>query len=431
MSRGSSPKRRKSRTTRPIRKKSKLSNAYSEKRVALVIGNGAYNESPLRNPVNDAKAMTKVLTEVDFEVKLLTDATRKQMKNAIHKFGNKLHQGGVGLFYFAGHGVQVNGKNYLIPVGAEIYDEYDVEEEAVNVGIVLGRMDKAKNRVNILILDACRSNPYQRSFRSVNRGLAMIDAPRGTLIEYSTAPGMIADDGTEANSPYTEELLNYILLENVEVVSVFRQVRGKVIKKTKGRQIPWEISSFVGDFFFRPTIFAKSPLKPKFSFRSTPIGNLYGVGVEEILLKNSFYESSWNKDGKGILSEYTNKTINNDIVIGDATTGLIWQKSGSSKTMPYNLVNTFIDQLNQDQFAGFSDWRLPTLEEVLSLMEPERKGNNLFIDPVFDSSQKWIWTADRLNRSEIWSVNFYYGVIYHSFANHELYVRAVRSIHSS
>ena len=424
--------------SRPIRKKSRIPDEYAENRIALVIGNGAYNESPLRNPVNDAKAMADVLKAVDFAVNLLTDANRKQIRAAIRKFGEHLQKSGVGLFYFAGHGVQVNGKNYLIPVSAEIHDEDEVEDEAVNVGSVLRKMDKAKNRVNILILDACRSNPYERSFRSMNRGLAMIDAPRGTLIEYSTSPGMVADDGTEANSPYTGELLNHIPLEGVEVERVFKGVRGAVIEKTGGRQVPWEASSLVGDFYFRPPVIVvppepepaqprietpPAPVRPKSTtaspkpetnavirLRSTPISELSPDAVKEMLQEKGFYDRDWNKDGKGIHHKYVAKTINHDNVVIDEATGLMWQQSGSSRYMTYDKLKAYIDQLNRNKFAGFDDWRLPTLEEAMSLIEPEKKGNELYIDPVFDANQQWIWTSDQLRASVAWIVYFIVGL---------------------
>lgn len=448
--------------SRPIRKKNHISDEYSENRVALVIGNGAYNESPLRNPVNDAKAMAEVLKEVNFDVNLLTDVTRRQMRDAIRKFGENLQKGGVGLFYFAGHGVQVNGKNYLIPVSAEIHDEDEVEDEAVNVGSVLRKMDRAKNRVNILILDACRSNPYERSFRSMNRGLAMIDAPRGTLIEYSTAPGMVADDGTESNSPYTGELLNHIPLEGLEVERVFKGVRAAVIEKTQGRQVPWEASSLVGDFYFRPPVTVvppepepaqlpvetpPAPVRPKpktaspkpetnapakavIRLRSTPVNELSSDAVKEMLQEKGFYHSQWNKNGKGIRHQYAAKTINNDKVVIDEATGLMWQQSGSNEFMTYDKVLTYIDQLNRDKFAGFDDWRLPTLEEAMSLMEPEEKDNNLYIDPVFHANQRWILTSDQNRASVAWFVGFAFGLCgFYDVGG--IYVRAVRFGQSS
>lgn len=159
----------------------------SEKRVALVVGNAAYRTSPLKNPVNDARAMAHALRANGFQVIARENVSQKEMRRAIIEFGERLRDGGIGLFYYAGHGLQVGGRNYLVPVDAEIRSESEVE--SVDVASVLARMETARNRLNIVVLDACRDNPFARSFRSTSRGLASIDAPSGTIIAYATAPG--------------------------------------------------------------------------------------------------------------------------------------------------------------------------------------------------------------------------------------------------
>lgn len=226
-----------------------------EARNALIIGNSDYYMGILANPVNDARAMARVLRNVDFNVLLYENvSTKDEMKMAIRKFGNLLRNNkGVGLFYFAGHGIQVNGFNYLIPVHAEITTEEEVEYEAVDVGFVLAQMESAENRVNIVIFDACRNNPFARTFRSANRGLASINAPRGSLIAYATAPGSTASDGTGDNGLYTGELLKQINRNNLKIEDVFKNVRAEVVVKSNEKQIPWESSSLIGDFYFSRT----------------------------------------------------------------------------------------------------------------------------------------------------------------------------------
>jgi caspase domain-containing protein len=177
------------------------------------------------------------------------------MKRGIRTLCEKTQNGGIGLFYFAGHGIQVNGKNFLIPVGVTINHEDEVEDESVDLDFLLGQMLQAQNRLNIVILDACRNNPFARSFRSTSRGLAHVNAPqvnasRGTLIAYATAPGDIASDGDRRNSPYTEELLKYIKEANLKIEEVFKRVRVAVLNKTAGKQRPWESLSIVDDFYF-------------------------------------------------------------------------------------------------------------------------------------------------------------------------------------
>jgi len=220
-------------------------------KVALVIGNSDYTISPLLNPANDARDMADALRDNGFEVLEYEDIPDlAEMKKAIRSFGGRIRNGGVGLFYYAGHGLQVSGKNYLIPIQAEIYSEEEVEYESVDVGFVLAQMENAGNRMNIVILDACRNNPFARSWRSASQGLAFIDAPTGTLIAYATAPGKVASDGTGDNGLYTEELLDQIRIEGLKIEDVFKQVRAAVVERSDGQQTPWESSSLIGDFYF-------------------------------------------------------------------------------------------------------------------------------------------------------------------------------------
>jgi len=222
----------------------------SEVRTALVIGNAAYKHNPLNNAVNDARAMAQTLRSVGFEVTLEENLDQKRMKKAILAFGRGIAKGGVGLFYFAGHGVQAGGSNFLIPIGASIYDELEVEVESVDAAYVLARMASARNRLNIAILDACRDNPFGRSFRSSARGLAYMNAPSGTFIAYATAPGTVAADGPGQNSFYTRELINQLQVPGLTIEQVFKRVRAAVERQTNGRQIPWESSSLKGEFYF-------------------------------------------------------------------------------------------------------------------------------------------------------------------------------------
>ncbi|MFZ5939390.1 MAG: caspase family protein [Bacteroidota bacterium] len=223
----------------------------AESRVALVIGNGDYLSGPLNNTVNDARSMARVLRNVGFDVILRENLSNKdEMKKAIREFGFKLKTGGTGLFYYAGHGIQVNGFNYIIPVNSVISTESDVEYEGVDMGFVLAQMESANTRVNIVILDACRNNPFARSFRDTRMGLVTMNAPTGTLIAYATAPGSVASDGTGVNGLYTQELLYQMQRPGLKVEEVFKNVRAEVVAKSEGKQTPWESSSLIGDFSF-------------------------------------------------------------------------------------------------------------------------------------------------------------------------------------
>jgi hypothetical protein len=221
------------------------------KRIALVIGNGAYATAPpLKNPPNDARDMAAALKTLGFDVSSGVNLTQREMKQMIREFGAKLKNGGSGLFYYAGHGVQSRGRNYLIPVDANIQSEAEVEDSGVDAALVLNFMDDAQNGLNIVILDACRNNPFARSFRSANDGLAQVDAPTGTLIAYATAPGRVASDGANQNGLYTSELLKQMQVPGLSVTDMFMRVRAEVMRQTGNKQVPWEASSLVGSFYF-------------------------------------------------------------------------------------------------------------------------------------------------------------------------------------
>lgn len=223
----------------------------AEQRVALVIGNSVYPAAPLRNPGNDATAMAAMLRTMGFDVMLRTNATQREMSRAISEFGKRLTLGGTAVFYFAGHGVQVRGKNFLIPVDAEIETEGAVRGEAVDVDHVLDQLGPAQ--VSMVILDACRNNPFEARFRRVGGGgLAQIDAPKGTLVAYATAPGEVAADGTGSNGLYTAALLKAMDVPGRRVEDVFLQARIEVIRESGRQQTPWESSSLTADFRFRP-----------------------------------------------------------------------------------------------------------------------------------------------------------------------------------
>ena len=226
--------------------------AVSERRVALVIGNANYaGVAKLRNPANDARAMTRALKDLGFDVIERIDATQKETNRAIAQFGEKLDAGTTAVFYYAGHGMQVRGKNYLIPVDAEISSESAVRTETVDVDVLLDQFATRSSTLNVVILDACRNNPFERKFRSAaGGGLAQIEAPEGTMIAYATAPGKVASDGTGENGLFTQELLKAIRQPGRAVEQVFKDVRRNVMKATGGEQTTWESSSLTGDFYF-------------------------------------------------------------------------------------------------------------------------------------------------------------------------------------
>ena len=233
-----------------------LTSASAEKRIALVVGNSAYqNVTPLDNPANDASLMAETLRGLGFSLvgngaRLNLD--KMALDDAVQEFGRETQGADVALFYYAGHGVQVRGSNYLIPVNANPTREADVDFQMVDINLVLNQMQGSGTRLNLVILDACRNNPFGgRGLRSSEGGLAQIRAPEGTLISYATQPGSIAQDGSDGHSPYTTALATTIKRADLDIFQTFNEVGLEVKRSTGGSQQPWLSSSPIdGRFYF-------------------------------------------------------------------------------------------------------------------------------------------------------------------------------------
>ena len=231
-------------------------NPSQEKRLALVIGNSDYKFAPpLENPKNDARDMCATLRKLNFEVFCHENQkTKREMKDAVIRFSEKLSSHhGVALFFYAGHGMQVKGENYLIPTDVELKTEADIEDETLNVSYLMAQLDYSKNPFNIIVLDACRNNPVSRGWRSVSRGLAPLDAPTGSVILFSTAPGKEAFDGKGRNGLFTKHLLNVLPTPSLSLEEMIKQVSRGVIQESGQlgiSQTPWWNSSFTGKFCF-------------------------------------------------------------------------------------------------------------------------------------------------------------------------------------
>ena len=222
--------------------------------LALVVGNAAYPDQPLANPANDATDVATALEGVGFTVMRLINADRATFQKAVDSFGAQIKGKQASAFYYAGHGMQVNGENYLIPVGEQIDGETDVPFKAVNAGLILAKMEAAQCPLNIIILDACRNNPLARSSRGVAKGLTELRGPAGSLIVYSTAPGQVAGDGVGRNGVFTTALLRHISTPGQNIDMCLRVVSSDVQKTTGGSQIPWRSSSLTQDFCFVPQL---------------------------------------------------------------------------------------------------------------------------------------------------------------------------------
>jgi uncharacterized caspase-like protein len=232
----------------------------ADKRVALVIGNSAYQHAgTLANPTNDAADMAATLRKLDFEVIERSDLDKTELDRTIRQFARQLTGASVGLFFYAGHGLQVDGQNYLVPTDAKLDDASGLDFELVRIDTVQKTMERA-TRTNLIFLDACRDNPLARNLArslgtrttAIGRGLAPIESGEGTLISFSTAPGTVAADGTGRNSPYAAALVKQISSSRDELSSMLIRVRNQVIQETGRRQVPWEHTALTASFYFLP-----------------------------------------------------------------------------------------------------------------------------------------------------------------------------------
>jgi len=393
------------RTTSPLPERAIRVTATSQdagRRLALVIGNGAYKGSPLKNPVNDARDMAATLRSLGFEVIHKENADQKTMEEAIHSFGRKLRKGGVGLFYFAGHGMQVEGGNYLIPVDVHIESESDVRFEAVDAGRVLGKMEDAGNDLNIVILDACRDNPFARSFRSSTRGRARMYAPSGSFIAYATAPGSVAADGKARNGIFTAHLLQNMTIPDLKIEDVLKRVRNGVMRETGDKQVPWQSSSLTGDFYFvskKATVLVERP-EQQVSMTDTHLQKervrleqerqelerlKMKIETEKLQAERKRLESEKKRlemaklppkpkyapsvskpneiDRDGQFIAYDNGTVL------DTKTGLMWAAEDNGKNISWHDAKRYCENYRG---GGYSDWRMPTQDELEGLYDRSR-----------------------------------------------------------
>lgn len=282
-----------------------LSNfAHAGQRFALLIGNSNYQEGKLKNPRHDASDLGKKLRALGFETTILLDSSRTEMESAIGGLHRKLRRdsGNIGLFYFSGHGLQTNGENYLIPIGAmpSIHSISQVKDRTISAQYILGALNDAENAMNIVILDACRTNPFRSLSRSRSVGLSSMSSRSslsGSLIAFATAPGTVASDGSGRNSPYIASLLKHIDRKNHPIELLLKDVRADVKRMTNNKQLPWYNASIEGNFYFNegsnaaaviaPPLSPKPPQKTeKTQGRNDKLAFTYTDGFKSFLIKN-------------------------------------------------------------------------------------------------------------------------------------------------
>jgi Caspase domain len=224
---------------------------------ALVVGNGAYRGcGPLKNPVNDAEDIAAKLTSYGFHVLVAMDATRVEMDKQLREFKDLLATNELGLFFFAGHGMQIEGTNYLLAVDTDTSSELDAKHSSLSLDKFIDTMAKSNASMKIVILDACRNNPWERAWHRdvATRGLASVYAPKGTIIGFATSPGEVAEDGLGRNGTYTAALLQHIDTADCSIETMFKRVRNTVAAETRGKQTSWEHTSLSGEFYFNMSL---------------------------------------------------------------------------------------------------------------------------------------------------------------------------------
>lgn len=280
------------------------SSLQAEERLALVIGNSAYGTvSPLDNPSHDATLIGGTLEKLGFKVTMLIDSTQIDMKRGISQFGRDLRKAGTdatGLFYYAGHGVQSFGTNYLLPVDVSLSDAADLDLVAIEAQSVLRQMFSARNKTNIVILDACRNNPFADIPEFNDNGLAEMHAPTGTFLAYATAPGGVALDGLDGNSPFTEAVARQITTPGLPIEQMFKKVRVDVLEKSNGRQTPWDSSSLTSDFMFaQATVISAAELEAQQLWKSVEASR---DPVQIMLFLRGYPDSSYSIDARQLLA---------------------------------------------------------------------------------------------------------------------------------
>jgi len=383
----------------------------TEQRTALVIGNSAYSSGPLKNPVNDATDMAATLKRLGFNVILRKNATQQDMEDAIRELGDRLKKGGVGLFFYAGHGVQIGGQNYLLPIGVRIDRDTDVKYRAVDADMVLDEMGNAGNPMNIVILDACRDNPFVKNFRTASRGLAIISsAPRGTLISYSTGPGNIAADGAGRNSPYTGALMNHMMTPGLPIEEVFKNVRQDLGRQTKGKQIPWELSSLEGRFYFKPGSAAASAPGTGTPFVDYAAEQSKIEEERKLLRQKADLEEEKRKleeERQQLAMAKRPPTPNvkenrrdghfiayDDGTVLDTKTNLMWAAIDSEKNINWQDARSYCENYRG---GGYSDWRMPKQYELARLYDGTKQstaGARITDLIQLTTTHGWTWAAE-------------------------------------
>jgi len=358
---------------------------------ALCIGNAAYPEKPLSNPCNDAEEITSKLEVLGFSCIILRDANIAPMHEALTQFRDNLDVAEVGLFFFAGHGMQIDGENYLMAVDTKFDKEIDAKYSSLPLNKIIEVMEKGKNATSIIILDACRNNPYESRWRSASaiRGLAPVYAPKGTIISYATSPGQVALDGLGDNGAFTASLLKHLSSQNVTIEDLFKRVRNTLSAATSGKQVSWEHTSLMGDFYFNQAIlmddfiaeYSKEALADayfKCSATSQLANVINGLASHDwykqnpaILAMGTLDWASAEKDELFVLGRNLYQTACGGSNQADSYFSLLSSKLGAlEEEVAFHILNGILHEIYFDSQGGFRSMKkTDKLDDVFAIEE--------------------------------------------------------------
>ena len=425
-----------------------------ERKLALVIGNSNYDNkslSKLKNPINDSRAVRDKLRQKGFEVLYEEDINHRRFDKIVANFTNELKNSKIGLFYFAGHGIEVDKQNYLIPIGANILDIDDIKYEALAVNKIVDKMKRSGTRLNMIILDACRNNPFKRG----SGGLASMSNAKGTLIAFATSSGSTASDNPNGkNGLFTKHFLK-VLDEPLNQREFFYKVRMSVYKSSGEKQLPYLNDGTIGDFYFTVTdkiTYQKRQTKSKSSLKADEIlwkeiANSKNIEDFKYFIDN-YPNSSFVSVAKFKIKKLTAKPIVTPTSVGkinntrpaitdatwrDSDTNLIWQVKINKKEYNWKNAKRYCKTLS---LAGYDDWRLPTRKELRTILTKKPYKNHVSYSgetyikkPLLKSMNmkyQWFWSSTKYKYSRAWVVNFYGGSDYHDDVSGVSYVRCVR-----
>lgn len=416
----------------------------NEKKLALVIGNSGYSSqlSKLQNPINDATDVKKALEQTGFEVIFLKDATQVEMDEKLREFSDKLKKSAIGLFYFAGHGLEVENKNYLVPIDSDVSDKFKVKYKTVAVDEIVTRMNNSGTRLNMLVLDACRNDPFSRG----GGGLAPVVTAKGTLIAYATSPGSVAaDNANERNGLYTKHFLKALKQKNVNQRDFFHNVRVGVYNDSEGAQTPYLNNGTIGDFYF---YVEKDNSNSSYK-------NDSNITSDEILWREietsrnyvdfEFFIDTYPKSQYVAIAKFKIKKLNLDSQVKsntkiqeiwkDEVTGLIWQIPIEQRKFTHRGASRYCSRL---ELGGYTNWRVPELKELQTILTPDaykninsRSGQSYIKRDLLESTSvkyQWFWSSDfdSQNKSKAWHIDFSENKILKQYTSSESYVRCVK-----